>query len=38
MYGDEFTIVRQYWNRVQHEVELVDLLDVVPPLHQAWST
>lgn len=38
MYGDEFTIVRQYWKRVEHKVELVDLLDVVPPLHHAWST
>ena len=36
IYGDEFTVVHQYWNHVAVKVELVDLLEVVPPLQRAW--
>lgn len=36
IYGDRFTVVRQYWNHVANRVELVDLLEAVPPLREAW--
>lgn len=37
IYDDQFTVVRQYWNHVSDRVDLVDLLEIVPPLRTAWS-